>query len=205
MPEARLYRTSPFSIFSSSADVRTSFRSSFRPIWTISSAGISRGVRPMSSSPAYRSFRFTRTNWTSIAVKPRLWMSSIPSRRVRPLQDRGMPEGPKRITRSPNGGWPPLDYYSVRPDISTFVRKRSGKAGRRPWIHPPDGPGLYEPGAKRRTGDGQTDLQRRRQELEGGPDDDHADARPREVTLLREHLPQLWVEAEPRSSRHADL
>src|SRR5438132_977617 len=65
MPEARLYRTSPFSIFSSSADVRTSFRSSFRPIWTMSSAGISRGVRPMSSSPAYRSFRFTRTNKTS--------------------------------------------------------------------------------------------------------------------------------------------
>src|SRR5438034_8575338 len=133
MPEARLYRTSPFSIFSSRADVMTSLRSSLRPIWTISSAGISRGVRPMSSSPAYRSFRFTRTSWTSIAVKPRLWMSSIPSRSVRPLQDRGMPEGPKRITRSPNGGRPPFDYYSVSPDISTFAgrRLRRGGLGRR--------------------------------------------------------------------------
>src|SRR2546430_7990441 len=130
MPEARLYRTSPFWIFSSSADVRTSFRSTFRPIWTISSAGISRGVRPMSSSPAYRSFRYTGPNGTSIAVKPRLWMSSIPSRRVRPLQDRGMPEGPKRITRSPNGGWPPLDYYSVRPDISTFAALDAASGGR---------------------------------------------------------------------------
>src|SRR2546423_4629749 len=131
MPDARLYRTSPFSIFSSRAEIRTSFRSTFRPIWTISSAGISRGVRPMSSSPAYRSFRFTRTNWTSIAVKPRLWMSSIPSRRVRPLQDSGMPEGPKRITRSPNGEWPPLDYYSVRPDISTFAALDAASGGRR--------------------------------------------------------------------------
>src|SRR5438309_434413 len=52
-------------------------------------------------------------------------------RRVRPLQDSGMPEGPKRITRSPNGGWPPLDYYSVRPDISTFAALDAASGGRR--------------------------------------------------------------------------
>src|SRR3989449_1986096 len=55
----------------------------------------------MSSSAAYRSFKFTRTSWTSMAVRPRLWMSSIPSRSVRPLQDSGIPDGPKRITNSP--------------------------------------------------------------------------------------------------------
>src|SRR5947199_6401366 len=92
---------SPFSILASSEEIRTSLRSSFRPIWTTSSEGISRGVRPMSSYAAYRSFKFTRTSWTSMAVRPRLWMSSIPSRSVRPLQDSGIPDGPKRITNSP--------------------------------------------------------------------------------------------------------
>src|SRR3972149_11939272 len=56
-------------------------------------------------------------------------MSSIPSRRVRPLHDNGMPEGPKRITRSPNGAAPPLDYYSGAPDINRFARKRSWGSG----------------------------------------------------------------------------
>src|SRR6266508_3444805 len=106
MPEARLYSTSPFSIFSSRDEIKTSLRSSFRPIWTVNSPGISRGVRPTSSSPAYRSFRFTRTSWTSIAVRPRLWMSSMPSRSVRPLHDSGIPDGPKRITTRPPRGVP---------------------------------------------------------------------------------------------------
>src|SRR5919197_3741343 len=121
MPDAMLYRTSRFSIFVSRAETRTSFRSSFRPTWTTSSSGISLGVRPTSSSAAYRSFRFTRTSWTSIADRPRLWMSSIPSRKVRPLQDKGIPDGPKRITCSPNGPGLPLYYYSGRPDIKMFA------------------------------------------------------------------------------------
>src|SRR5207245_1119696 len=103
IPDARLYKTSPFSIFSSRDDTRTSLRSSLRPIWTTSSPGISRSVRPRSSSPAYRSFRFTRTSWTSIAVKPRLWISSMPSRTVRPLHAKARPspdlQGPDRHDR----------------------------------------------------------------------------------------------------------
>src|SRR6266581_1577052 len=106
MPEARLYSTSPFSIFSSRDEIRTSLRSSFRPIWTVSSPGISRGVRPTSSSPAYRSFKLTRTSWTSMAVRKSLWMSSMPSRSVRPLHDSGIPDGPKRITTRPPRGDP---------------------------------------------------------------------------------------------------
>src|SRR5437660_12626403 len=73
-------------------------------------------------------------------------MSSIPSRRVRPLQDSGMPEGPKRITRSPNGGWPPLDYYSVRPDISTFAALDAASGVRRR----PAGPVAHETPPRRR-------------------------------------------------------
>src|SRR5256712_9189927 len=87
----------------------------------MSSPGISRGVRPRSSSPAYRSLRFTRTSWTSIAVRPRLWMSSIPSLSVRPLHDSGIPEGPKRITNSPLTKKTTRDYYSGLPDISIFA------------------------------------------------------------------------------------
>src|SRR5438552_4547041 len=112
---------SPFSILASREEIRTSLRSSFRPIWTTSSPGISRGVRPRSSSPAYRSFKFTRTSWTSIAVRPRLWMSSIPSRSVRPLHESGIPDGPKRITNSPRTKKTTLDYYSDLPDISIFA------------------------------------------------------------------------------------
>jgi len=48
-------------------------------------------------------------------------MSSIPSRSVRPLQDSGIPEGPKRITNSPPTKKTTLDYYSDLPDISIFA------------------------------------------------------------------------------------
>src|SRR5438445_1219874 len=63
-----------------------------------------------------------------IAVRPRLWMSSIPSLSVRPLHDSGIPEGPKRITNSPPTKKPPLDYYSGLPDISIFAPARPSKA-----------------------------------------------------------------------------
>src|SRR6266581_4702832 len=67
-----------------------------------------------------------------MAVRPRLWMSSMPSLNVRPLHDSGIPEGPKRITNSPPTKKTPLDYYSGLPDISIFAPQRaSGGPGAR--------------------------------------------------------------------------
>src|SRR5437879_5164875 len=63
-----------------------------------------------------------------MAVRPRLWMSSMPSRSVRPLQDSGIPEGPKRITNSPPTKKTTLDYYSGLPDISIFAPRRPFRA-----------------------------------------------------------------------------
>src|SRR2546428_13950413 len=78
-----------------------------------------------------------RTSWTSIAVRPRLWMSSMPSLSVRPLHDSGIPEGPKRIMNSPPTKKPPLDYYSGLPDINIFASAPGFGRGRGALPHEP--------------------------------------------------------------------
>src|SRR5207247_10990144 len=79
-------------------------------------------------------------------VEPTFIMTTYPSRKIRPLQNRQKPKSPKRSTRSPNGGWPPLDYYSVRPDISTFAAVDAASGGRRR----PAGPVPHETPRRRR-------------------------------------------------------
>ncbi len=54
-------------------------------------------VIPTSSSSGYLIWMVGLTIWTSMAVRLRLWTSSMPSFRVRPLHESGIPAGPNLI------------------------------------------------------------------------------------------------------------
>ena len=85
---------------SSSSSIGSSGSLIGSPSLTISTTKFSvtsRMVRPTSSSSAGRLYAPARTICTSRALRLRLWTSSMPSFRVRPLQDRGMPAGPNLI------------------------------------------------------------------------------------------------------------